>query len=258
MAARRKDGTGAKAIVGYVRVSTERQGREGISIDLQREAIHEFARGCHLPLIEVFEDVASGAGASSLRGRQGLLNALQACRDHDAVLVVWDWSRLSRHAASEENIKALVPSPDRILSLKDGEGFAQASEQARLKRAELQHNEISRRTKEGMGRKKAEGASFGNPNIREAQVKGTAAASDKANAIIDAIVRILRAEADPDKVKAVQVVDQLNQLGVLTGQNQTWTVGRVRVPLRQARKRFVDVSDEEDRLMRANPLYGLF
>ncbi len=77
-----------RAIVGYVRVSTDRQGSTGISLDLQKAAIREYACHTGMPLIEIFEDVASGAGANSFPSRLGLQRAFEACREFDAVSVV--------------------------------------------------------------------------------------------------------------------------------------------------------------------------
>lgn len=41
-----------KALIGYVRVSTEVQGESRVSLDLQRDAIREFADRLGIPLLE--------------------------------------------------------------------------------------------------------------------------------------------------------------------------------------------------------------
>lgn len=116
-----------KVLIGYVRVSTEGQGESGISLDLQRDAIREFAAKLGVPLLGIFEDVASGRGVKSFPSRQGLQRALEAVRDHGGDLVVWDWSRLSRHADHSTNILGLLPDESRIHSISEGIDLAAAA-----------------------------------------------------------------------------------------------------------------------------------
>ncbi|WP_431297868.1 recombinase family protein [Tabrizicola sp. BL-A-41-H6] len=59
-------------MIGYVRVSTPGQGEQGISLDVQRDAIRAFADRLGVPLLEIFEDVASGVSAKSFPSRRGL------------------------------------------------------------------------------------------------------------------------------------------------------------------------------------------
>ncbi|WP_164517251.1 recombinase family protein [Tabrizicola piscis] len=126
-------------MIGYVRVSTQGQGETGISLDIQRDAIRAFAGHLGIPVIEIFEDVASGRGAKSFPSCRGLQRALEAVRDHDALLVVWDWSRLSRHADDEATITALLPD---------------AAKAGQLLHAQCSAEEISKRTKEAMAKQK--------------------------------------------------------------------------------------------------------
>lgn len=247
-----------KAVVGYVRVSTERQGTDGISLDLQRAAIHEYARRTGLPLIEIFEDVASGAGAKSFPSRLGLRRALEACREFDAVLVVWDWSRLSRNAASEKALKGLLPGADRVVSLKEEETLSDAAKNSRFVHAEEQRNEISRRTKKAMKERKDDGAVFGNPKIASVQRSGTMAAKEKSDAIIREIVDLLKIVPDASVVTRQHVVNHLNAKGVRTLHGNPMDVTRVTMPLRKARALLVSEAVEELRSLQENPDYGRF
>lgn len=251
-------GSGAKIIIGYVRVSTKHQGEAGTSLERQEEAIRTFAANMRIPVLEIFRDVETGAGASNVESRQGLQNALKACRDHRGLLVVWDWSRLSRHANSTAVLRSLIPSADRIYSVKDGEDLRAASEQARIVHAQSERDAISQRTKEGMARKKAEGAGFGNPGIRSIQSSGTEAASRKAEEIIRAIVNFLRSTSDPESVTRQMVADHLNASGLRTGQGLAWNVSRVTTPLRKARERLSAENGEASTDVARHPNFGLF
>lgn len=247
-----------RAIVGYVRVSTDRQGTDGISLDLQRTAIRDYARRTGLPLVEIYEDVASGAGANSFPSRLGLQRALEACRDFDAVLVVWDWSRLSRHAASEKMLKDLLPGTERVVSLREAETLLDAAKNSRLAHAEEQRNEISRRTKKAMNQRRDDGAAFGNPKIRSVQKSGTKVAKEKSDAIIREIVDLLKSFPDASAVTRQQVVEHLNMKGVRTLHGNPMDVTRVTTPLRKARALMVRGAEEERRSLQQNPDFGRF
>lgn len=247
-----------KAVVGYVRVSTERQRKTGLSLDLQKAAIREFAQRTGLPFIEIFEDVASGAGAKSFPSRLGLQRALEACREFDAVLVVWDWSRLSRHAATEKALKDILPGADRVVSLSEEETLSDAAKNSRFVHAEEQRNEISRRTKRAMKQRRDDGAVFGNPKIKSVQKAGTKAAKEKSAAIIREILDFLKMVPDASSVTRQHVVDHLHAKGVRTVHGNPMDVTRVTVPLRRARALLVKDADEEHRSLQENPDFGRF
>ena len=81
-------------VIGYVRVSTEDQAREGVSLPAQREQIGAFCKARRWELVEVFAD--EGASGKSM-DRPGLQEALSALEGHRAdILVVTKLDRLSR------------------------------------------------------------------------------------------------------------------------------------------------------------------
>ncbi len=57
------------AVAGYVRVSTEQQAGEGVSLDAQRTKLHAYALAMDLELVDIFQD--AGLSAKSL-ARPGL------------------------------------------------------------------------------------------------------------------------------------------------------------------------------------------
>jgi DNA invertase Pin-like site-specific DNA recombinase len=90
----RKAQTASKAAVGYVRVSTEEQAREGMSLEAQRARIGAWCELNGYTLLAVHED----AGLSGKRAdtRPGLQAALAAVAHEGAALVVYSLSRVSR------------------------------------------------------------------------------------------------------------------------------------------------------------------
>jgi len=82
-----------KVAVGYVRVSTEEQAVEGVSLHAQRERIEAWAKAHGFSLTGVHVDALSGAKAAN---RPGLQNALTDACKQKAALVVYSLSRLAR------------------------------------------------------------------------------------------------------------------------------------------------------------------
>jgi site-specific DNA recombinase len=108
--------------IGYVRVSTEQQANEGISIDLQIEKIKQYCNLYGYELHDIIID--AGLSAKSLN-RPGLTNVLQCLTDNKAdALVVYkldrltrslgDWSDLIKDYFNERSGKTLLAVVDQI------------------------------------------------------------------------------------------------------------------------------------------------
>ena len=83
-----------KRVIGYVRVSTEDQGKSGLGLEAQTEAIQLKARSRGWEVVRIAKDVASG---KSMNGRHELLEALADLKAHRADgLVATKLDRLSR------------------------------------------------------------------------------------------------------------------------------------------------------------------
>jgi DNA invertase Pin-like site-specific DNA recombinase len=78
--------------IGYIRVSTDMQATDGLSLDAQTAAIEQYCRIQGLQLVHVHKDVISGAKSE----RPGLHEALAALQRGIDVLVVLKFDRLSR------------------------------------------------------------------------------------------------------------------------------------------------------------------
>lgn len=79
--------------VGYVRVSTAEQAKEGNSLDAQRGRIAAYfaARG-----ITNYKILGDEGASGAQREREGLRQAIDICKANSGVLVVYSLSRLSR------------------------------------------------------------------------------------------------------------------------------------------------------------------
>jgi len=80
--------------IGYVRVSTEDQAREGISLDNQRSRIRAFCEAKEWSLIDIVAD--EGVSGTSL-ARPGVQRIIDGCRNKEFdVLVIYKLDRLTR------------------------------------------------------------------------------------------------------------------------------------------------------------------
>jgi DNA invertase Pin-like site-specific DNA recombinase len=87
--------------VSYLRVSTARQGRSGLGLEAQRNAVEDYLNGGRWTLAGEFLEVESGRRNE----RPELAKALAACRLHSATLVIAKLDRLSRNAAFLLNLR---------------------------------------------------------------------------------------------------------------------------------------------------------
>jgi DNA invertase Pin-like site-specific DNA recombinase len=82
--------------VSYLRVSTARQGRSGLGLEAQRQAVEDFLNGGRWKLVKEFVEVESGKKSGA--DRPILAEALKACRLYGAKLLIARIDRLSRDA----------------------------------------------------------------------------------------------------------------------------------------------------------------
>jgi len=83
--------------IGYLRVSTQEQGRSGLGLAAQRAHIDTFATQEGFAIQQWFQDIQTGAGKDALRLRPGLASALEAARARRCPLIVSRLDRLSRN-----------------------------------------------------------------------------------------------------------------------------------------------------------------
>jgi DNA invertase Pin-like site-specific DNA recombinase len=94
----------ATRVVGYIRVSTEGQADNGISLEAQRAKLEAYALAMDLELVAIEED--AGLSAKTVAGRPGLLHALARldAGEAEGILVV----KLDRLTRSVRDLGDLV------------------------------------------------------------------------------------------------------------------------------------------------------
>ena len=85
-----------KTIVAYYRVSTARQGRSGLGLEAQQEAVARFCRRENFTIGQEYTEVETGKGSDALERRPKLAAAIKAARKIKGPVVVAKLDRLSR------------------------------------------------------------------------------------------------------------------------------------------------------------------
>lgn len=85
--------------ISYIRVSTDKQGRSGLGIEAQHEAIRRFADAEGLAMLAEYVEMETGKGADALDRRPMLAKALSEAKKAKAPVVVAKLCLLSRDVA---------------------------------------------------------------------------------------------------------------------------------------------------------------
>lgn len=206
-----------KRYVSYLRVSTDRQGKSGLGLEAQREAITAFINGGKL-LCEYVE-VESG----KRNDRPELRQALDHCRDTGAVLVIAKLDRLARNVAF---ISELMESDIEFVAC----DFPQANRltiHILAAVAEHEREMISKRTREALAAAKARGTRLGRNNLTvEGTEKGwqrsAIARKQLADDFAEKRLRVISKRLEMG-YSLREVARQLNEEGLLTARGGRWT-----------------------------------
>jgi DNA invertase Pin-like site-specific DNA recombinase len=220
--------------VSYLRVSTQRQGRSGLGLDAQRQAVEDFLNGGNWQLLKEFVEIESGKRHDN---RPKLVEALHYARLTGATLVIAKLDRLSRNLAF---IATLQESGAKFVAA----DMPEANEtmiQFMAVMAQHERKAISERTRAALAAAKGKGKRLGNPNgaaaLRRAG-KGTAAAvaalrqgADKRAADIRPIIEDIRAAGI---ISLNGIAAELNIRGILTPRGGQWYATTVAKILQRA------------------------
>lgn len=216
--------------IAYLRVSTDRQGRSGLGLEAQREAVARYAADARLELEAEFLEVETGKGSNALAKRPQLLAALTEAKRSKAKLVLAKLDRLARNVHFVSGLMetgvdfavADMPYADRFqLHL-----FAALAE----KEAEI----ISQRTRAALAAAKARGTVLGR-NGKVLAAKNQAEAAERLQPLANRL-DALRS----DGLSIRQMAEALNDAGVQSPGGGRWHPTSVQ----RAVKRLADVAAE--------------
>lgn len=153
-----------KAAIGYVRVSTDKQANEGVSLEAQEARIKSWCEANGYELVQVFVD--AGISGKTIEARKGLKDALGSLKK-DMALVSYSLSRLARSTKDALEIAEKVSKKKaHMVSLSEAiDGTTAAGRmmfQMMCVLAEFERNLIAERTSGALQHKKRTGQKYTN------------------------------------------------------------------------------------------------
>lgn len=209
-----------KQAVAYIRVSTARQGRSGLGLEAQREAIARFAQAEGIELVSEHVEIETGKGADALDRRPVLKSALEAARATDSPIIVSKLDRLSRDVAFVAGLMAQrVPFVVTELG-SDADPFMLHLYAAL---AEKERAVISQRTRDALQAAKQRGVELGTHGRDVLAPANQKAAQERAMAISGTV------QAKLDAGKSLRTIAaELNAEGVPTARGRQWHLTTVK------------------------------
>jgi len=151
--------------IGYVRVSTDKQVREGVSVENQVERIREFCERDNLDLVDIIRDEGISGGKN--RTRPGFVKLLETIEtDEIDAVVLYSLERLSRDMLTILSLERYLDEFDVTLYTVEGkidtstiDGWMSFSMKAFM--GEMERRQVKSRTKKAMEHMKKNGRVVG-------------------------------------------------------------------------------------------------
>jgi DNA invertase Pin-like site-specific DNA recombinase len=215
-----------RQVVSYIRVSTGKQGKSGLGIEAQREAIARFAATEGFAVAAEFVEVETGKGADAIDRRPQLAAALAAARKAKAPVVVAKLCRLSRDVAF---ISGLMAQRVAFIVAELGADADPFMLHIYAALAEKERSLIADRTRAALAAKKAQGATLGNrTNLAEAQAKGVETNQAAADAFAANVLPIVKQIQATGATTPRAIAAALNARGIRTARGGAWYDSTVR------------------------------
>jgi DNA invertase Pin-like site-specific DNA recombinase len=217
-----------KPAVSYLRVSTAKQGRSGLGIEAQRQAVEAFAAAHGFAIKAELVEIETGKGADALDRRPQLAAALQAARKFGkgTPVLVAKLDRLSRDVAFIAGLMAQrVPFIVAELGA-DADPFMLHLYAAL---AEKERALIATRTKLALQAAKRRGVMLGNrSNLDEARLRGGETTKAEAERHAQNVLPIIREVQAAGARSLAQIAAALNARGVETARGGSWLPTQVK------------------------------
>jgi DNA invertase Pin-like site-specific DNA recombinase len=171
-------------IIAYMRVSSDKQGKSGLGLEAQRDAIARFAASEHLEVVAEFVEIETAKGADALDRRPQLAAALRKAKQIKAPIVVSKLDRLSRDV---HFISGLMTKRVPFIVAALGKNVDPFMLHIYAALAEKERSMISERTKDALVKARQRGVVLGNPNIGKMVTEATAARDADLRPILEAM-----------------------------------------------------------------------
>ncbi|WJS03181.1 recombinase family protein [Roseibium aggregatum] len=207
----------------YYRVSTKQQGKSGLGLEAQQEAVRRHLAGNPDAMVTEFIEVESG----KRKDRPELARALQLCRQTGAVLIIAKLDRLARNVAF---VSSVMESGIEFVAC-DNPQANRLTLHILAAVAEDEARRISERTKAALEAAKVRGVKLGGDRGYRPSGRPAAAlsalqqgAQEFAHSLLPIILRLQ--DAGVSSLNALAA--ELNNEGIRTARGGTWHASSVK------------------------------
>lgn len=195
--------------IAYYRVSTDKQGRSGLGLEAQQEAVAPYRE----QITHSFTEIESGSD----NHRPQLQAAIAMCKSTGATLLIAKIDRLSRDAGflltlRSSGLSIMAADMPHVGTLEFG---------IRAVFAQHEREEISRRTKAALAAAKARGQKLGSPNPRAGGLAVSVHLRARKAATIAKVMPIVRDLQALGMTTTRQIAEALTQRGIQTATGAT-------------------------------------
>lgn len=199
--------------IAYYRVSTDKQGRSGLGLEAQQQAVHSFLQG-RGDLIRSFTEIESGRK----NDRPELVEALDMCRKHKSLLVIAKLDRLARNVYF---ISGLMESGVEFVAV-DMPEANRLTIHILAAVAEHERDMISQRTKVALQAAKARGVKLGSPAPKNGAAVRSRVLQEKADQFATTIFPIVKELQRQGITSYKALACALNVRGIPTANKRRW------------------------------------
>lgn len=201
-----------RAAISYLRVSTSRQGKSGLGLEAQREAIARFAATEGFEIQGEHIEVETGKGFDALDRRPELAAALAAAKWRKCPVIVSKLDRLSRDVAF---IAGLMAQRVPFIVAELGPDADPFTLHLFAALAEKERRLISARTRSALAAAKARGQQLGRFGAEHLAPRFRAEAEERAQLLAPVFAELAG-------MTARAAAEELNRRGVNTPAGGTW------------------------------------
>ena len=220
-----------KQAIGYIRVSTEKQANEGVSLEAQEAKIVTWCKANGYELVRVYVD--AGISGKRMDTRKELLAALVALKKGMA-LVSYSLSRLARSTKDLIEISEMVAKKKAdLVSLSESIDTTTAAGKMMFQMlavlSEFERNLTAERTSSALQHKKATGQKYTNQTPYGFEAIEGRLVEVKQEAEIVAEIQSARSSGTTLQV----IADSLNGRGIPTKTGKTWAPATIHLLLKR-------------------------
>jgi site-specific DNA recombinase len=221
-----------KTAIGYIRVSTEQQANEGVSLDAQRAKIEAWCTHNGYELAQVYVD--AGISGKSMDKRPGLQDALKSLKKGMA-LVSYSLSRLARSTKDAISIGETVAKRKAdMVSLSEQIDTTTAAGRMMFQMlavlAEFERNLTAERTTSALQHKKATGQKY--TNITPYGFEAIEGRLVQVQQEAEIVAEIQAARSSGNTLQFI--ADSLNTRGIPTKTGKQWAPATIHLLLKRS------------------------